>query len=59
VSALRDISLRVGPSEAVAITGRSGKSTLLALIGGGVRARQAAESSSIACGRCAALTGQT
>ncbi len=36
VSALHEVSLRVGPSEAVAITGpsASGKSTLLALIGG-------------------------
>jgi predicted ABC-type transport system involved in lysophospholipase L1 biosynthesis ATPase subunit len=36
VSALHDVSLRVGRSEAVAITGRSGsgKSTLLGLIGG-------------------------
>jgi len=36
VSALHEVSLRVGPSEAVTITGPSGsgKSTLLALIGG-------------------------
>jgi predicted ABC-type transport system involved in lysophospholipase L1 biosynthesis ATPase subunit len=36
ITALHDVSLRVGPSEAIAIAGRSGsgKSTLLALIGG-------------------------